>query len=123
VGRVEERAKEAKALSAVYEEPPLVVKVIRDNFGPEFERCIVDSEELYHQVRDYLEEVAPELLDKVELYGAPTSDARARAAGAPASAAALAAEASDADATREGRHRQAATSDARTPTRTRPPPT
>jgi Ribonuclease G/E len=94
--RVEERAKEAKALSAVYEEPPLVVKVIRDNFGPEFERCIVDSEELYHQVREYLEEVAPELLDKVELYGAPTSDARARAAGAPASAAALAAEASDA---------------------------
>ena len=91
--RVEERAKDAKALTPVYEEPPLVVKVIRDNFGPEFERCIVDSEDLYQQVRDYLEEVAPELLDKVELYGAPTSDARARAAGAPASAAAEAAEA------------------------------
>jgi Ribonuclease G/E len=82
--RVEQRAAEAKALSAVYEEPPLVVKVIRDNFGPEFERCIVDAEGLYHQVRDYLGEVAPELLDKVELYGAPTTDALARAAGAPA---------------------------------------
>ena len=82
--RVEERAAEAKALSPVYEEPPLVVKVIRDNFGPEFERCIVDAEGLYHQVRDYLGEVAPELLDKVELYGAPTTDALARAAGAPA---------------------------------------
>jgi Ribonuclease G/E len=58
--------------------------VIRDNFGPEFERCIVDDPDLYHQVRGYLEEVAPELLDKVELYGAPTADARARAAGAPA---------------------------------------
>jgi Ribonuclease G/E len=91
--RVEERAEDAKALTAVYEEPPLVVKVIRDNFGPEFERCIVDSEELYHQVREYLGEVAPELLDKVELYGAPTADARARAAGAPASAAALQADA------------------------------
>jgi Ribonuclease G/E len=96
--RVEERAADAKALSAVYEEPPLVVKVIRDNFGPEFERCIVDSEELYHQVREYLGEVAPELLDKVELYGAPTADARARAAGAPASAAALRADADKADA-------------------------
>jgi Ribonuclease G/E len=95
--RVEERAEDAKALTAVYEEPPLVVKVIRDNFGPEFERCIVDSEELYHQVREYLGGVAPELLDKVELYGAPTADARARAAGAPASAAALQA---DADAAR-----------------------
>ncbi len=81
--RVEKAAAEAKALTAVYEEPPLVVKVIRDNFGPEFVRCIVDDEDLYRQVRGYLDEVAPELLDKVELYGAPTADARARAAGAP----------------------------------------
>ncbi|MEX2550964.1 MAG: ribonuclease E/G, partial [Nitriliruptoraceae bacterium] len=81
--RVEQEAEGAKALASVYEEPPLVVKVIRDNFGPEFARCIVDDEDLYRQVRSYLDEVAPELLDKVELYGAPTADARARAAGAP----------------------------------------
>jgi Ribonuclease G/E len=82
--KVEKAAEGAKALTAVYEEPSLVVKVIRDNFGPEFERCIVDDEDLYHQVRGYLDEVAEELLPKVELYGAPTRDARARAAGAPA---------------------------------------
>jgi Ribonuclease G/E len=82
--KVEKAAEGAKALTAVYEEPSLVVKVIRDNFGPEFERCIVDEEDLYHQVRGYLDEVAEELLPKVELYGAPTRDARARAAGAPA---------------------------------------
>jgi Ribonuclease G/E len=82
--KVEKAADGAKALTAVYEEPSLVVKVIRDNFGPEFERCIVDDEDLYHQVRGYLDEVAEELLPKVELYGAPTRDARARAAGAPA---------------------------------------
>jgi Ribonuclease G/E len=81
--RVEDAAKDAKALTTVYEEPALVVKVIRDNFGPEFERCIVDDEDLYHQVRGYLDEVAPELLDKVELYGQPTLDAQARAVGAP----------------------------------------
>jgi Ribonuclease G/E len=82
--RVEDAVREAKALESVYEEPPLVVKVIRDNFGPEFERCVVDDEDLYHQVRGYLDEVAPELTAKVELYGQPTADARARAAGAPA---------------------------------------
>jgi Ribonuclease G/E len=82
--RVEQAAADAKVLTAVYEEPQLVVKVIRDNFGPEFERAIVDDEDLYRQVRGYLDQVAPELLDKVELYGAPTADARARAAGAPA---------------------------------------
>ncbi len=81
--RVVAAADGAKALTAVYEEPPLVVKVIRDNFGPEFERCVVDDDELYHQVRGYLGEVAPELMGKVELYGSPTADARARAVGAP----------------------------------------
>jgi Ribonuclease G/E len=82
--KVETAVADADALTAVYEEPPLVVKVIRDNFGPEFERCIVDDEDLYHQVRGYLDGVAPELTAKVELYGQPTADARARAAGAPA---------------------------------------
>jgi Ribonuclease G/E len=100
--RVEDAAAEAKALTTVYEEPPLVVKVIRDNFGPEFERCIVDDEDLYRQVRDYLDEVAPELLEKVELYGQPTTDARAKAVGAPSADGASAADDAPADATGEG---------------------
>jgi ribonuclease E len=97
--RVEDAAEGAKALTTVYEEPQLVVKVIRDNFGPEFERCIVDDEELFTQVRDYLDEVAPELLDKVELYGAPTTDARSKAAGAPSADGASSADDADAEAT------------------------
>jgi Ribonuclease G/E len=100
--RVEEAAAGAKALTTVYEEPPLVVKVIRDNFGPEFERCIVDDEELYHQVRGYLGEVAPELLGKVELYGQPTTDARSKAVGAPSADGNSAADDAPADATGEG---------------------
>jgi Ribonuclease G/E len=82
--KVEAAAATAKPLQAVYEEPKLVVKVIRDIFGPDFERCIVDDETLFDQVRDYLDEIAPELVGRVELYGAPTHDARAQAAGAPA---------------------------------------
>ncbi|MFP5310763.1 MAG: Rne/Rng family ribonuclease [Actinomycetes bacterium] len=70
--RVEEKARDAKALTPVYEEPQLVVKVIRDNFGPDFEKAIVDDEALYGQVKEYLEEVAPELLEKLELYAPPT---------------------------------------------------
>jgi Ribonuclease G/E len=97
--RVEEAADGAKALSTVYEEPPLVVKVIRDNFGPEFERCIVDDEDLYQQVRGYLDEVAPELLGKVELYGQPTTDARSKAVGAPSADGSSAADDAPADAT------------------------
>jgi Ribonuclease G/E len=99
--KVEAASKRAKPLEAVYEEPKLVVKVIRDIFGPDFVRCIIDDETLYDQVRDYLDEVAPELLDRVELYGAPTDDERSQAAGAPSLAegeAAAAAEAAAAEA-------------------------
>ena len=81
--RVEAAAAQAKPLAAVYEEPKLVVKVIRDIFGTAFVRCIVDDETLHAQVREYLDEIAPELADRVELYGAPTEDERSRAAGAP----------------------------------------
>jgi Rne/Rng family ribonuclease len=95
--KVEAAAKRAKPLEAVYEEPKLVVKVIRDIFGPDFVRCIIDDETLFDQVRDYLDEVAPELLDRIELYGAPTDDERSQAAGVP-SLADGAAEAAAADA-------------------------
>jgi len=81
--KVEEAAKRAKPLEAVYEEPKLVVKVIRDIFGPDFVRCIVDDDALHAQVHEYLSEVAPELVERIELYGAPTDDERSQAAGAP----------------------------------------
>jgi len=81
--KVEDAASRAKPLEAVYEEPKLVVKVIRDIFGPDFVRCIVDDDALHAQVVEYLGEVAPELVDRVELYGAPTDDERSQAAGVP----------------------------------------
>ncbi|MFT5222968.1 MAG: Rne/Rng family ribonuclease [Glaciecola sp.] len=66
--KVEEAAKDAKPMTAVYEEPKLVVKVIRDNFGPEFEKCIVDDPDLFEEVKTYLDAVATELVDKVQIY-------------------------------------------------------
>ena len=65
---VEERAAKAKALEPVYEEPPLVIRVIRDVFGPEHTQLIIDDAELAEQVREYLAEVAPDQVDKVVLY-------------------------------------------------------
>jgi Rne/Rng family ribonuclease len=69
---VKESASEAKPLEPVYEEPDLVVRVIRDNFGPHFEHLIVDDEPTHAAVEEYLEEVMPEALDKLELYDPPT---------------------------------------------------
>jgi Rne/Rng family ribonuclease len=66
--QVSERAEKAKALDAVYEEPGLVIRVIRDVFGPEYTDLILDSEELAGQVREYLGDVSPELVDRVQVY-------------------------------------------------------
>ena len=66
---VQERATDAKALTPVYEEPPLHVKVIRDAFGPDYDKCIIDDLEVYDAVTEYLGEVAPDLAAKIELYG------------------------------------------------------
>jgi Rne/Rng family ribonuclease len=66
--QVHQRAAKAKPLESVYEEPDLVIRVIRDVFGPEFAELVVDSEELGAQVRAYLADVSPELVDRVSVY-------------------------------------------------------
>ena len=66
--QVDERAQKAKPLDTVYEEPDLVIRVIRDVFGPEFTDLVVDSEELAAQIRQYLGDVSPELVDRVQVY-------------------------------------------------------
>jgi Rne/Rng family ribonuclease len=66
--QVKQRAGKAKPLEAVYEEPDLVIRVIRDIFGPEFTELVVDSVDLGMQVREYLQDVSPELVDRVSVY-------------------------------------------------------
>ncbi|HEU4866641.1 MAG TPA: Rne/Rng family ribonuclease [Actinomycetota bacterium] len=65
---VSERIDGAKPPKLIYSEPPLAIRVVRDLFTADVEEVIVDSEESYHQIRDYLEEVAPEFGDRVSLY-------------------------------------------------------
>ena len=62
---VERKAADAKALDAVYEEPGLVMRVIRDVFGTEYTDLIVDNGELADQVREYLSDVSPDFVEKV----------------------------------------------------------
>ena len=62
------RAGDAKALDSVYEEPHLVMRVIRDVFGTEYSELIVDSETLADQIRDYLSDVSPDFVEKVKVH-------------------------------------------------------
>src|SRR6266545_4664811 len=61
---VERKAKKASAPAAIYSEPELVVRVIRDIFSPDFAELVVDDDELYQRVHEYLQGVAPDLLPK-----------------------------------------------------------
>jgi Rne/Rng family ribonuclease len=65
---VNAKAEKAKPLEPVYEEPNLVIRVIRDVFGTEYSDLIVDSEPLAEQIRTYLGDVSPDFLDKVKVH-------------------------------------------------------
>jgi ribonuclease E len=61
-------ASRAKAPALVYQEPPLVVRVIREEFTKEYRGVVIDDRDLYEEVRGYVEAIAPELADRVEYY-------------------------------------------------------
>jgi len=61
-------AKSSKSARLLYKEPPLVQRVIREEFTKEYRGVVIDDAELYEEVRSYVEAVAPELAERVELY-------------------------------------------------------
>ena len=66
--QIQKAAKKAKAPAPLYEEPELVNKVVRDIFSGDFEKVVVDSRAVYEDIKSYLEETAPDLLERLELH-------------------------------------------------------
>ena len=64
----ETRAKAAGAAIALYEEPDVLVKVIRDLFNEDFSGLIVSGENAWETINSYVNSVAPELLPKLTRY-------------------------------------------------------
>jgi len=65
---IEKEAKRAAAPAPLYRESELEIKVVRDVFNQEFKDCITDSRQAFRSIRNYLKKVAPDLVDKVQLY-------------------------------------------------------
>ncbi len=65
---VETKEKAAGAAVALYEEPDVLVKVIRDLFNEDFAELIVSGEDAWATINDYVESVAPELVSKLTKY-------------------------------------------------------
>jgi ribonuclease E len=68
--QVQQRLQTAKALTEVYREPELAMRVIRDVFGPEYTELICDNQELVEQIQEYLFDVSPDLASMVTHYEA-----------------------------------------------------
>ena len=56
------------APASVHGEAKLISGVIRDLFSDKFEALRVDSKAVYNEVRDYVQSVDPDLLDRVHLH-------------------------------------------------------
>ena len=63
----EKQSKGAKPVT-LYEEPNVLVKVVRDLFNEDFTSLIVDGRKPWNTVHAYVQSVAPDLLDRVEKF-------------------------------------------------------
>ncbi len=68
---IQARARQAKAPALVHEDLSLVLEVIRDVFSADVSEFIIDDKVTYDKVLNLLDNVAPQLRDRVRLYREP----------------------------------------------------
>ncbi len=67
---IERKAAKATKPALLYREPELAVRVIREEFNPDYRGVVIDDHALFEQVRDYVTAFNPELADRIEFYDA-----------------------------------------------------
>lgn len=68
IKEVAKKATKNKAATLLYQEPPLVMRMIREEFNKEFRSIVVDNKALYDEIKSYVDAITPELSERVELY-------------------------------------------------------
>ena len=67
---IRQAATKASSPTLLYREPPLAVRVIREEFSSEYRGIVIDDPELHREVKDYVQAFNPEFADRVECYDA-----------------------------------------------------
>ncbi|MBD3169404.1 MAG: Rne/Rng family ribonuclease [candidate division Zixibacteria bacterium] len=67
-GKIAKRVEKFPAPLLLHRDMEMTSSLIRDLLGPAIDRVVVDSKKEYRNIRHYLKMVAPNLLNKVELY-------------------------------------------------------
>jgi ribonuclease E len=65
---IQEKVESGAAPALLHSEPDLLIKIVRDVFNEDFQKMVIDGEESRATITAYLEQVAPELLERVEAY-------------------------------------------------------
>jgi len=70
--KIQRRAKSARPPALIHREAKLTSGIIRDVFTEKVDALILDSRDVHNEVRQYLDGVDPELMNRVQLYEEPT---------------------------------------------------
>ncbi|GAA0034847.1 hypothetical protein JCM18882A_06900 [Brevibacterium metallidurans] len=67
---IEKKSKSTKVLAPqlLYSEPDMIVRIIRDVFNEDFNSLVIDGDGAWDTIHEYVEAVAPDLLDRVHRY-------------------------------------------------------
>lgn len=65
---IQKAAQEAKAGELIYEDLPLVLRMMRDRVHDELDRVLIDSKETYKKVAGFAEKFLPEVAAKLDYY-------------------------------------------------------
>ena len=66
--RIQQQKQSGTAPQRLHAEPDLLVKIVRDVFNEDFHKLVIQGSEALGTIREYLEAIAPDLLDRVEAY-------------------------------------------------------
>ncbi|GAA2182022.1 hypothetical protein GCM10009847_25950 [Leucobacter tardus] len=67
---IQKRTEKGGGPALLHSEPDMLIKIIRDVFNEDFHRLVISGEETYAVIEEYLAQVAPDLLERVERYSA-----------------------------------------------------
>lgn len=63
-----EQAAEAKAPFLIHQESRLIIRALRDYLRPDIGEVLIDAEDVYHQAREFAQQVMPQNLKKIKHY-------------------------------------------------------
>jgi len=70
--QIDDLASRSNAPVLLYREPPLAVRVIREEFNKDYRGVLIDDVDLHREVYEYVAALIPELAERIELYDDPS---------------------------------------------------